>query len=89
MYPMVAFFGKRKKRKQPCASTLTLSSNRFLFPCSLVICNDTFAYVFGRYFGKRKLLSLSPNKTIEGFIGGLVFTVIFGYYVSILYDTMV
>ncbi|KAI8987288.1 phosphatidate cytidylyltransferase [Mycotypha africana] len=49
-----------------------------MFPCSLVICNDIAAYFCGRYFGKRKLTPLSPNKTLEGFIGALVVTVIYG-----------
>lgn len=33
---------------------------------------DTFAYVIGSRLGKRKLIpSISPNKTVEGFVGGL------------------
>ncbi len=35
--------------------------------------NDTFAYLVGKNFGKRKLLErISPKKTIEGFFGGLI-----------------
>lgn len=34
---------------------------------------DTFAYVVGSKIGKRKLIpSISPNKSIEGFVAGLV-----------------
>ncbi len=41
--------------------------------------SDTFAYIFGRLFGKRPLYAeLSPKKTLEGFIGGALFTGIFG-----------
>ena len=52
----------------------------FWLPASLVVCNDTFAYfsgkLFGRRFIKRKFLSVSPNKTWEGFIGALFCTII-------------
>ena len=44
----------------------------FVLPSSLVICNDIFAYIFGFFFGKTPLIRLSPKKTWEGFIGGLV-----------------
>ena len=47
--------------------------------------NDTMAYVCGRLFGKHKLYpSVSPNKTVEGFVGGVIFSglalSLFGYF---------
>jgi len=43
----------------------------------LVWFNDSFAYLVGKNFGKRKLYErISPKKTVEGFIGGLVFAMI-------------
>jgi phosphatidate cytidylyltransferase len=45
----------------------------------LIWTNDTFAYLVGKNIGKNKLFpSVSPKKTIEGFAGGLVFTIIGG-----------
>lgn len=43
----------------------------------MVWANDTAAFVVGHFFGRRKLaLHISPAKTWEGFIGGLVWSVI-------------
>lgn len=48
----------------------------------LIWTNDTFAYIVGKNFGKNKLYALiSPNKTVEGFIGGMVFSCIAGYFI--------
>jgi len=45
--------------------------------------NDTGAYVVGRQFGKTKLFERhSPQKTWEGFIGGLLFTIAIGVLIS-------
>ncbi|MES2628846.1 MAG: phosphatidate cytidylyltransferase [Bacteroidota bacterium] len=45
--------------------------------------NDTGAYCSGRLFGKHKLfVRISPNKTWEGFYGGLFFCVLTGYIFS-------
>ena len=45
------------------------------FICAWV--TDSFAYFSGRFFGKHKLIpSVSPKKTMEGAIGGVIFCVI-------------
>ncbi len=36
---------------------------------------DTFAYLIGKNFGKRKLSKISPNKTVEGCIAGTIASV--------------
>lgn len=56
----------------------------FIFYGILVIlATDTGAYFFGRAFGKRKLWpEISPNKTIEGAIGGILLACI----VAIIYQ---
>jgi len=45
-----------------------------LFVPLIVSVNDTMAYVCGVTTGKTPLISLSPNKTVEGFVGGAIFT---------------
>lgn len=51
--------------------------------------NDTFAYLTGKSFGRRKLFpSISPKKTIEGFIGGLLFSIIIAYTYYNFTDTL-
>ncbi len=49
----------------------------------LIWSNDTFAYLVGKSFGKTKLLErISPKKTIEGFLGGIFFSIIAGIVLS-------
>ena len=43
----------------------------------LIWTNDTFAYICGKWLGKHKLYEkISPKKTIEGFAGGVIFSLI-------------
>lgn len=54
----------------------------------LIWTNDTFAYIFGKSFGKHKLYEkVSPKKTIEGFFGGLLFCMIASVIISQYIDT--
>ncbi|KAJ2376251.1 phosphatidate cytidylyltransferase [Coemansia sp. RSA 2607] len=56
----------------------------FLLPIALVIVNDIFAYVFGFFFGRHRLIELSPKKTWEGYIGGGLTTMAFGFLLTAL-----
>ena len=41
----------------------------------LIELNDVFQYISGNIFGERKITpNISPNKTVEGLIGGIIFT---------------
>lgn len=49
---------------------------------SLIWINDTFAYLVGKNFGRHKLFErISPKKTVEGFLGGVIATAFAGYLV--------
>jgi phosphatidate cytidylyltransferase len=50
----------------------------FIFPVLLVITNDIAAYIVGKLVGRTPLISLSPKKTMEGFVGGFIFTAVLG-----------
>ena len=50
----------------------------------LIWISDTFAYLVGSTIGKTKLYKkVSPNKTVEGALGGLVAALIGGYIISL------
>lgn len=38
--------------------------------------NDIAAYFAGKYFGRHKLSDVSPNKTIEGSVSGIIFAIL-------------
>ena len=52
-----------------------------LYPLLATWINDTGAYGFGRWLGRHKLSEISPNKTWEGFVAGVIVTIVF----SVLY----
>ena len=63
----------------------------FVLPFLGAWVSDTFAYFTGRLFGKHKLIpDVSPKKTVEGAIGGIVFAMagfaLFGFVVSLFAD---
>ena len=65
----------------------TDESNYVIF--GLIIINtaifDTFAYVIGSKVGKRFIVKkISPKKTLEGLIGGLFATVVFGMLIKLM-----
>lgn len=52
----------------------------FLFMISFTIVTDVGAYIFGTYFGgKKMLMSISPNKTYSGLIGGTIMPMVFAF----------
>lgn len=55
----------------------------------LIWVNDSFAYIVGKSVGKNKLFeSISPKKTIEGFVGGAIFAIIAGIIIAKYYVIM-
>ena len=66
---------------------LMAGAHLILLVFGLLWVNDIFAYLTGKLLGKHKLFPrISPGKTIEGSMGGLVFTVlamvVFSHYVT-------
>ncbi|KAF7732732.1 hypothetical protein EC973_000003 [Apophysomyces ossiformis] len=54
----------------------------FVMPAALVVINDIFAYICGFFWGKTPLIQLSPKKTVEGFVGALICTLLLGFIVT-------
>ena len=50
-----------------------------ILPCGIIFSiwiNDTMAYIVGSFIGKTSLSKISPKKTWEGTIGGIIFCVV-------------
>jgi phosphatidate cytidylyltransferase len=57
------------------SSVVPLWSNYIILPCFVISCmwiNDTMAYLVGSFIGKTPLSKISPKKTWEGTIGGVI-----------------
>ncbi len=48
----------------------------FLYVLSVCICSDIGGYIIGRTIGGKKLIKISPNKTISGSIGSFCFSLL-------------
>ena len=56
-----------------------------LFVVFLTEINDVFQFVWGKLFGRHKIIpKISPNKTWEGFVGGILTTTAVGYFLRFL-----
>lgn len=56
-----------------------------LFLVFLTEINDVMQFTWGKLFGKHKIIpKVSPNKTWEGFIGGILSTTVIGYFLKFL-----
>ena len=62
----------------PRIRALPAGEHWVLFGLLVVSLGDTFAYLAGRAFGRRRLSPISPNKTVEGSAGGLAGSVVTG-----------
>lgn len=63
------------------------SINHFIYFLMITCFTDIFALMTGKLIGKHKLAeSISPNKTIEGFLGGLIMGTFGGmiYYLTVI-----
>lgn len=55
----------------------------FLFLFFVTELNDVFQFISGKLFGRHKIVpELSPNKTLEGFLGGMLLTCILSILLS-------
>ncbi|BBA50296.1 phosphatidate cytidylyltransferase [Fusobacterium varium] len=53
----------------------------------LIELNDVYQYITGNIFGKRKIApKISPNKTLEGVVGGIIMTTATIFFLNMAYE---
>ena len=80
----------------PCILFAFLGNNNdvnlsrvLIFMLIIIWSNDSGAYFFGKYFGRSPFFkTISPNKTLEGFIGGFITALIVAYALSYFEDRL-
>ena len=55
-----------------------------IFAFSIITINDIAAYMCGFFFGRTPLIVLSPRKTVEGYLGGGLATMLLGLVMLIM-----
>lgn len=64
----------------------SIGLNVFLFILFVIWATDSGAYFIGKRFGKRKLWpEISPNKTIGGAVGGIIFAFLLAVIFQLIY----
>ena len=63
-----------------------LNFNLFIL---IVISFDTFCYIIGKKFGQKKLIRISPNKTYEGLLGGVIMSLFLSLLFSYLFGIII
>ena len=70
-------------------NVLALSSfsgfNITLITCFVIVSSDIGSYFIGRNYGKRSLSPISPGKTYEGLIGGIISSILTGVIFASLF----
>tara|TARA_Y100001970_G_scaffold269493_1_gene362077 strand:+ start:96 stop:701 length:606 start_codon:yes stop_codon:yes gene_type:complete len=74
-----------------CSILYVLLNENLYLLYGLIIMNtaifDTFAYVIGSKFGANFIVEkISPNKTLEGLVGGMIASIIFGLMLGYVFE---
>mgnify|MGYP001448033703 CR=1 FL=1 len=57
-----------------------------LVACLMIVASDIGSYVLGRRFGQHNLSPISPQKTIEGAVGGFLCAILIGSFAGLLFE---